>query len=360
MPKYVRIASHLSLDELAYRYRKATDPVERSHFQMIWLLAQGKRIGEVAEVTGYCPNWIRILARRYNQGGPQMLADKRHQNPGMKPLLSGEQQQRLRESLQQVPTDGGLWSCHKVATWMKNQLGHEVRPQRGWDYLKHLGFSLRVPRPQHKKANRQEQEFFKQQLPEKVEEIAQAQPQAAVELWSFDEHRVGLKPILRRVWTLKGAHPVAVVQHRYQWLYVYGFVQPETGRTSWMLMPTVNSDAFGLALACFAREIGVSAQKQVILVLDRAGWHTSADVRLPEGMHLLYLLPYSPELQPAERLWPLTNESLANQYFQCLDDLEENQVQRCVALQKTPALIHQLTCFHWWPRLPNSQGVHAI
>jgi len=52
MPKYVRIVAHRSRDDLAYRYRKATDPIERSHFQIIWLLARGKRVREVAESTG--------------------------------------------------------------------------------------------------------------------------------------------------------------------------------------------------------------------------------------------------------------------------------------------------------------------
>jgi transposase len=74
MPKYVSLTAHLSPEELEQRYRKATEPVERSHLQMIWLLAQGKRIREVAEVTGYCANWIRILARRYNQDGPAARA----------------------------------------------------------------------------------------------------------------------------------------------------------------------------------------------------------------------------------------------------------------------------------------------
>ncbi len=57
MPKYVCIAAHISIGELENRYRKATDPVERSHFQIIWLLAQGKRVREVSEVTGDCANW---------------------------------------------------------------------------------------------------------------------------------------------------------------------------------------------------------------------------------------------------------------------------------------------------------------
>ena len=70
MPKYVSIAAHLSVEELALRSCKATHAVERSHYQLIWLLARGKRVREVAEITGYCANWIRILVRRYNQEGP--------------------------------------------------------------------------------------------------------------------------------------------------------------------------------------------------------------------------------------------------------------------------------------------------
>ncbi len=52
MPSYVQVAAHLHLDELEQRYRKASDPVERSHAQIIWLLACGKCVKEVAEVTG--------------------------------------------------------------------------------------------------------------------------------------------------------------------------------------------------------------------------------------------------------------------------------------------------------------------
>src|SRR5258708_26674936 len=77
-------------------------------------------------------------------------------------------------------------------------------------------------------------------LPEEVEQIRQAHPEAAVELWSSDEHRIGLKPILRRVWAKKGSKVTAVVKPRYQWMYLYGFVQPHSGQTSWLLMPMVN------------------------------------------------------------------------------------------------------------------------
>jgi hypothetical protein len=87
MPKYGQVAAPLTPDELEQQYHQAADPVERSHFQIIWLPACGKRVREVAEVTSYCTNWIRILARRYNQEGPAALTDQRQHNSGASPAL---------------------------------------------------------------------------------------------------------------------------------------------------------------------------------------------------------------------------------------------------------------------------------
>ena len=179
--------------------------------------------------------------------------------------------------------------------------------------------------------------------------VQHAFPTAAVELWTTDQHRVGLKPIVRRIWVRKGSRPRVVVQHRFQWLYVYSFVHPASGQTEWFLLPTVTAAVFTIALAHFARAVGAGPSKRVLLVLDQAGWHTSPQVVVPAGIQLLFLPPYSPELQPCERLWPLTNEGVANRSFPTLDDLETAQVERCAVLQKQPERIRSLTHFHWWP-----------
>ena len=64
MPKTIKLESHLSSEELEYRYRKAHDPVLRSHYQIIWLISEGKTTRQVMEVTGYSRGWIQQLARR--------------------------------------------------------------------------------------------------------------------------------------------------------------------------------------------------------------------------------------------------------------------------------------------------------
>jgi DDE superfamily endonuclease len=83
----------------------------------------------------------------------------------------------------------------------------------------------------------------------------------------------------------------------------------------------VNIEVFSLALAHFAQAVSAGSDRHVVLVLDRAGWHKSGEVLMPEGIHLLFLPPYSPELQPCEHLWPLTNEVIANRRFESLDEL---------------------------------------
>src|SRR5829696_769372 len=103
----------------------------------------------------------------------------------------------------------------------------------------------------------------------------------------MDEHRVGLKPILRRVWARRGRPVVAVVRPRYEWEYVYGFVQPVQGTTHWVLLPTVNTEAFTAALTDFARDRGVGLTKQIVLALDGAGWHSGTEVQVPAGLPLV-------------------------------------------------------------------------
>jgi DDE superfamily endonuclease len=166
----------------------------------------------------------------------------------------------------------------------------------------------------------------------------------------MDEHRIGLKPILRRVWARRGQPVRAVVHPRYEWEYVYGFVQPEDGTTHWVLLPTVSTEAFSAALADFARDQGVGPTKQIVLALDGAGWHSGTQVQVPAGLHLVPLPPYSPELQPAERLWPLVNEPLANRAFETLIALDAVVGERCVYLAEHPEMVRGHTHFHWWPR----------
>ena len=178
--------------------------------------------------------------------------------------------------------------------------------------------------------------------------IRAVDPDVPVELWAQDEARIGLHPIERRVWAKRGHRPVAVQHPGYEWLYVYGFVRPTTGEVEWLLMPTVNAWCFSEALRRFAEAVGAGPQKRIILVVDNAGFHVGKDVVWPPGIFPLFLPPYSPELQPAEKLWPLLHEPLANRLLTSLDEVERILVDRCCDLYGQSSLIAGCTRKSWW------------
>jgi transposase len=168
MPKRLELSPHTSTEELEHRYRKAKDPVERSHLQIVWLLGEGKTTREVCESTGYSPGWVRQIARRYNEWGVEGLGDRRHANPGAKDraLLDEAGEAELREALVEGPPaslGGGMWSGPKVARWIAQRNGLEkVHVQRGFEYLRKVGMSPQVPRPSNAKgASASEREAFK-------------------------------------------------------------------------------------------------------------------------------------------------------------------------------------------------------
>ena len=157
----LHLPPHLTLDELEQRYRRSDDPVARSQWQMVWLLTGGTPTAEVARVTGYSVNWVREIARRYRVDGPAGLGDRRHTNPGAPPLLDAAQQAHLRAALAGPAPGGGLWTCRSVAAWMSAALDRPVSEQRGWEWMRRLGFTPQRPRPRETRADPEAQAAFK-------------------------------------------------------------------------------------------------------------------------------------------------------------------------------------------------------
>ena len=127
-------------------------------------------------------------------------------------------------------------------------------------------------------------------------------------------------------------------------------MRPAPGRTWRRLLPAVRAEAFGLALCEFARDGGIGPERRAVPVLDQAGWHASLRLAVLERVHLAFLPPASPELQPAERLWPLLDEPVANRASADLDELEAALAHRHRALEADRRTVKAQTRFRWWPR----------
>jgi hypothetical protein len=130
----------------------------------------------------------------------------------------------------------------------------------------------------------------------------------------MDEARFGQQGTTTRVWAPRGTRPTAVKQTRYEWVYLYAAVEPSTGVSVALQAPLVNTQTMNVYLKMLSDELG--PKDHAILIMDGAGWHKSRGLTVPENITILILPPYSPELNPVERLWAyLRSHYLSNRVF---------------------------------------------
>jgi len=161
MPAAQPLVPHLSAEDIRRRYLASKGGVHHIRWHAIFLKSLGKPHKEIAELTGRGPRWVGTTIRRYNEDGPDGLIDKRAHN-GNALMLSDADQDRLYGVMKSPPADGGLWTGFKVKAWLEENTDHdEVGLSTVYDYLHRLGLSWQQPRPQHTKADKNEQEVLK-------------------------------------------------------------------------------------------------------------------------------------------------------------------------------------------------------
>ncbi len=278
------------------------------------------------------------------------------------PLLSVEWQEELRQALAGPAPEDDRWSGRTVAAWMSARLGRPVARERGWISLQRLKPTPRhgVPRPRHALADPEEPAACKKPPPAREgggdrlppghgrvvgHGRAPQRPQAAARAGSGRRPVRGPTPSCSTAsrgggWSALSIPPPGApsslspqrsVASCSRWSSPPSLARWERGRTS-------------RSSSCLTKPAGQTG-------------HTSPALQVPEHLHRLFLPAYSPELQPAEHLWPLTNTVLINRHFADLEELEDAQARRCVALQQRRDLIRSATRFHWWPlRIKKRQG----
>ena len=179
--------------------------------------------------------------------------------------------------------------------------------------------------------------------------MAREHPGERVELWFMDEARVGQKGRLTHVWYQKGMRPRRVRQQGFSSAHLFGAVCPERGEGVALVLPEVSVAAMSLFLGELAAAVPAGAH--AALVLDGAGWHVGEDLAVPANLTLVPLPPYSPELNPVERVWEylrdrwLSHRVLAGGYEAVVD-------AACAAwnaLLAEPGRLRSLTSFPWLP-----------
>ena len=164
------------------------------------------------------------------------------------------------------------------------------------------------------------------------------------EVWAEDEARFGLRTWHKRRWMAPGCRPDWVGQQRYQWFYLYGAIEPLSGRSLFWIMPDLTAES----VKFFVEELRKEEGGEIALVWDRAGGHRALEGEAPEGITLVFLPSYSPELNPVEQVWKALRKELANRIFESLEELEEAVCEALRELWEQPEVLISMTAYPWW------------
>jgi hypothetical protein len=160
-----------------------------------------------------------------------------------------------------------------------------------------------------------------------------------------DEGRFGLLGTPRRCWAPCGTRPVVGARLERKYIYAFSAVSPHDGVMDSLVLPWVSAQTMSLFLTEVAQR---HADEFVLMVMDQAGWHLAGELVVPDNMRLLFLPPYSPELNPAEHLWESIREDcFANHVFADLDAVECALTAGLRNLEADSCRTRSMTAFRW-------------
>lgn len=151
-----------------------------------------------------------------------------------------------------------------------------------------------------------------------------------IDVWFQDESRIGQKGTLSKIWAEKGQRPRVVRQQQYINTYIFGSVCPAQGVAEAIISPECNSDAMHHHMKQISN--ATKEGRFAVVVMDRAGWHTSEKIYDFKNVAPIFLPPYSPELNPMEQVWAwIKDHFLSNRVFDNYFDIEKSS---CAAWNK--------------------------
>ena len=282
----------------------------------------GMKRGDAARQAGMSRLRLRDWIKRYNENGIEGLRDrpKGHVNR----RLTAEQEKELKEIVEQGPN--GLlvrWRWKDLKEELKKRFGVEYHERTIGKILNRLGFSYISVRPIHPRTDIESQESFKKNFAVEVEKIIPEHAQGkSIELWFQDEARIGQQGTLTRLWAKKGTRPRVRRDQRRANAYIFGAVCPSRDTGAALVLPCANTESMNLHLAEISAV--VKPENHAVIVTDNAGWHISKELKVPKNLSLMYLPPYSPELNAQENIWQYLRQNfLAGRIFETFSEITD-------------------------------------
>ena len=172
-------------------------------------------------------------------------------------------------------------------------------------------------------------------------DFSQSLSHLPIRLYLQDEARFGRINTVQKCWCMKGVVPTVTQQLIREYTYIFNAVCPETGVTCSLIMPWADTETMNIFLQTLSDQ---QLNERIILCMDKAGWHTTEQLKMPNNVIVWYLPPYSPELNPVELIWrELRANYFNNKTFETLDMVDDHLEYAINDLTKDLEAIKKLT-----------------
>lgn len=280
------------------------------------MLIEMKKAGEggiskraLKEKIGVSGQSIQTWRTAYKKGGIDKLLSNRLKGKAGRPsVFSRKEHKRLKEKLEDP--DNGLQGYVEMQQWIREQFDKEVKYNTVLKYsARHFGSRVKVARRATSKRKKLTRKPLKKNFSNEVERLSSLAPEGCnrVNLFFQDESRFGLHTRNGRGLAAKGVQPICRFQRVFKYTYLSGAFSPLDGQRFLLEVPCCNSNAFQVFLDEFSKERPAEFK---IIVLDNGAFHKAKKLRIPDNIDLLFLPPYSPELNPAEKIWDFSSANL--------------------------------------------------
>jgi len=313
-------------------------------------ILEGRGREQSASLVGLAPRDLTRAVKRYNAEGIAGLKDR--PIPGRPSKLTRAQDAELKQLVLAGPEDRESgdpeFKVRHIVELIEAKWGVRMSAEAVRTKLHALKLEKLVCRPLHDKADPVAQAAFKLALPEKLAKIAADHPEAKkIELWVQDETRVGQKGKVIRRWAEKGSSPRVVVQGGFKSVFLFGAFCPERDIGVAIVMETVSAEAMSTHLEVISH--AVLPDNHAAVLIDGAGFHATAkDLVVPSNVTLVTFPAYSPELNPAEKVWQfLKSGVLAHRLYRTVEEIIDRCCVAWRSLIDEPGRIRSLCSYDW-------------
>lgn len=302
-------------------------------------------LDEIAQLLGRSRATIQTWFDWYRSEGIERLCSRPTDGVGRRSKLSEKASKELAKKLAR----GSFRTGGQAQQWLKQRFGIEISVVTARRWLGKHGARLKVVRPRHPNSSESRRSEFRNQLGRKMFLALKEQVEdfrgKPLRIWVMDEARFGLQPCHRRAWVSKGVRATKDSTISYQWQYVWAALQIGGGGSEYLYSDKADGDF----TASFLEQISRRDPGAVhVVIWDGAGFHLqSKDSRIPANVAVLTQPPYSPELNPVEKLWDMMRDGLCNRRWKSLEHLLQEATRWLREFWSEPSKTYSLIGQGW-------------